>query len=176
MAGVVPQKYSCYMMTSPAPADAPAGLVDKATGRPLFFVKFGDGKWDNRYPTHNPSFEPGHTDECANVPTQTKFYNSANGPVNAGTYLESVICRPYYQQNITSEWYKVRGQPGAGQQLAQGLQQLSDILDNLHRDFGYTAAMNARQNGLAAQRAAATATFNNLVTQANNLRIANNWN
>ena len=79
-------------------------------------------------------------------------------------------------QNFSaSEWYKVRGQPETGQQLAQSLQQTSNILDNKDTESGCTAALNARANGLAAQRTAATATFADLANEANILIDTSEW-
>ncbi len=52
---------------------------------------------------------------------------------------------------------------------ANSLRHISDLLDIFNRSFGYMPAMNARPNGLTAQRITTLPTFNNLVTQASNL-------
>ncbi|KAK1749677.1 hypothetical protein QBC47DRAFT_418736 [Echria macrotheca] len=174
-----PQQYPCYFMISPSPQECPNGLRDIHLAPnppvggwgPMFYVKFGDGNWhNNRYTTHNPTFTPGDTDLCANIPgaapAGARYYLPPGGgaAVNPGTYLEQAILQGRFAQNMNGEWYRIHAPAGVtAQQLATDLMWISDQLDNpgLNLDFGYQAALAAHNNPgqatLQAQQQAATA-------------------
>ncbi|CAE6391347.1 unnamed protein product [Rhizoctonia solani] len=130
----VPQ-YRCYFMVSPAPVECPDGLQD-GKGR-FFYVKFGDGYWDNggRYTTNNPSFSPSDNRDCTN----NTFYTVQ---VNPGTYLEDKVFGSNglnLERYMRGEWYKIRPRGG--------IQFLRDDLKLFGTKFektslGYTAAQN----------------------------------
>ncbi|CAF9932673.1 MAG: hypothetical protein GOMPHAMPRED_006639 [Gomphillus americanus] len=160
MANRAPQEYGCYFMISPSTDDAPGGITDQNPAPnpppggwgPMFYIRFGDGNWHNgRYTTHNPSFAPGSTDNCANIPgtkntATVRYYQNGNQSVNAGGWLQLNILHNWLQQHMNREWYRIHAPPGVQvQHLAADLMWISDRMDDVTLDLGYQAALNVYQ-------------------------------